>query len=129
MSDTVVETITGGNTADAPMQVLSLTPSAIRQVKFLIQKKGNPNLGLRVGVKGGGCSGLSYSMTLDDNVTERDTMVEVEGIKVIVDRKSARFLEGTTLDYTVKNLLEGGWQWSNPNAQRSCGCGTSFTPR
>ena len=129
MSDTVVETITAGIAADAPTHILTLTPSAIRQVKFLIQKKGNPDLGLRVGVKGGGCSGLSYSMTLDENVTERDTMVEVEGIKVIVDRKSARFLEGTTLDYTVKNLLEGGWQWSNPNAQRSCGCGTSFTPR
>ncbi len=129
MSDTAVETIIMETVADAPTQVLSLTPSAIRQVRFLIQKKGNPNLGLRVGVKGGGCSGLSYSMTLDENVTERDSVAEVEGIKVIVDRKSARFLEGTTLDYTVKNLLEGGWQWSNPNAQRSCGCGTSFTPR
>ena len=114
---------------DAQMQILTLTPSAVKQVKFLIQKKGNVNLGLRVGVKGGGCSGLSYSMTLDENVTERDTVAEVEGIRVIVDRKSARFLEGTVLDYTVKNLLEGGWQWSNPNAQRSCGCGTSFTPR
>jgi len=109
--------------------VLTLTPSAVKQVKFLIAKKNNLNLGLRVGVKGGGCSGLSYSMTLDENITDRDITYDVEGVKVIVDRKSARFLAGTTLDYTVKNLLEGGWQWSNPNAQRSCGCGTSFTPK
>lgn len=122
MSDTIIE-------PTASAAVLTLTPSAVKQVKFLIQKKGNASLGLRVGVKGGGCSGLSYSMTLDENVTERDLVYETEGVKVIVDRKSARFLEGTVLDYTVKNLLEGGWQWSNPNAQRSCGCGTSFTPK
>ena len=125
MSDTLIQTTETG----ASVAVLTLTPSAVKQVKFLIQKKGNINLGLRVGVKGGGCSGLSYSMTLDENVTERDFVYETDGVKVIVDRKSARFLEGTTLDYTVKNLLEGGWQWSNPNAQRSCGCGTSFTPK
>jgi iron-sulfur cluster assembly protein len=126
MSDTaVVETV---ETQESAL-VLSLTPSAVKQVKFLIAKKANAKLGLRVGVKGGGCSGLSYSMTLDENTTDRDLVYEVDGIKVIVDRKSARFLEGTTLDYTVKNLLEGGWQWSNPNAQRSCGCGTSFTPK
>lgn len=119
MSDTVLE----------PTAVLTLTPNAVNQVKFLIQKKGQPELGLRVGVKGGGCSGLSYTMTLDANVTERDFVYEVDGVKVIVDRKSARFLEGTVLDYSVKNLLEGGWQWRNPNAQRSCGCGTSFTPK
>lgn len=109
--------------------ILTLTPAAIQQVKFLIQKKGNPSLALRVGVKGGGCSGLSYAMTLDENTTERDTVYEMDGLRVIVDKKSAKFLAGTTLDYTVKNLLEGGWQWKNPNAQRSCGCGTSFTPR
>lgn len=109
--------------------ILTLTPGAVKQIKFLIERKGNPNLALRVGVKGGGCSGLSYSMTLDENSTERDLVTEIDGVRVIVDRKSARFLAGTILDYTVKNLLEGGWQWSNPNAQRSCGCGTSFTPK
>lgn len=109
--------------------VLALTPNAARQVQFLINKQGNPNLGLRVGVKGGGCSGLSYTMTLDENTTDRDVVTEIEGIKVIVDRRAVKFLEGTTLDYSTKNLLEGGWQWRNPNAQRSCGCGTSFTPK
>jgi len=120
MTDIVLEPVTA---------VLTLTPGAVKQVRFLIEKQGKPGLGLRVGVKGGGCSGLSYTMTLDANRSERDLVYAVDGITVIVDRKSARFLEGTVLDYSVKNLLEGGWQWSNPNAQRSCGCGTSFTPK
>jgi iron-sulfur cluster assembly protein len=120
MSDTILEPAT---------VIVTLTPGAVKQVKFLMQKQNKLDAGLRVGVKGGGCSGLSYTMTLDANITERDHVYEVDGLKVIVDRKSAKFLEGTVLDYTVKNLLEGGWQWSNPNAQRSCGCGTSFTPR
>jgi len=120
MSDTIIESVT---------TIVTLTPDAVKQVKFLMQKQNKLDAGLRIGVKGGGCSGLSYTMTLDANVTERDQVFEVDGIRVIVDRKSATFLEGTVLDYTVKNLLEGGWKWSNPNAQRSCGCGTSFTPR
>lgn len=95
----------------------------------MIQKQGNPQLGLRVGVKGGGCSGLSYTMTLDPAPMERDQVFEIDGVTVMVDPKSARFIEGVVLDYSVKNLLEGGWQWTNPNAQRSCGCGTSFTPK
>lgn len=114
---------------DEAQPVLTITPSALQQVKFLIRKQGNPALGLRVGVKGGGCSGLSYTMTLDANPTERDLVYEMDGVTVMVDKKSARFLTGTTLDYSVKNLLEGGWSWKNPNASRSCGCGTSFTPK
>src|SRR5579871_3428056 len=116
MSDTVMERAT---------PVVMLTPDAIKQVKFLIQKQGNPALGLRLGVKGGGCSGLSYTMTLDANATERDFVYEIDGLRVFVDKKSARFLDGIQLDYTTANLLEGGWKWTNPNAQRSCGCGTS----
>lgn len=108
---------------------ITITPAAINQVRFLIQKKGNPNLCLRIGVKGGGCSGLSYVMNLEETPTERDFVFEVEGLRVFVDKKSARFLDGMELDYTVKNLLEGGWKWTNPNAARSCGCGTSFTPK
>ena len=109
--------------------ILELTPGAVKQVKYLIQKQGNERLGLRVGVKGGGCSGLSYAMSLDENATERDITYIVDGVRVMVDPKSAKFLEGTVLDYSVKNLLEGGCTWRNPNAQRSCGCGTSFTPK
>ena len=127
MSDTAIES--PGEQAVTLDQPVTLTSKAVQQVKYLIARKGNPDLALRIGVKGGGCSGLSYSMTLDENVTDRDLVYEVEGVRVIVDKKSARFVAGTVLDYTIKNLLEGGWQWSNPNAQRSCGCGTSFTPK
>ncbi len=109
--------------------IVTLTPAAISQVRYLLQKKGNPALGLRLGVKGGGCSGLSYVMNLEENPTEKDHTYEVEGVQVFVDKKSATFLEGVTLDYSTRNLLEGGWVWSNPNAARGCGCGTSFTPK
>ncbi|MBC7528244.1 MAG: iron-sulfur cluster assembly accessory protein [Chthonomonadaceae bacterium] len=109
--------------------IVTLTPAAISQVRYLLQKKGNPALGLRLGVKGGGCSGLSYVMNLEENPTEKDHTYEVEGVRVFVDKKSATFLEGVTLDYSTRNLLEGGWVWSNPNAARGCGCGTSFTPK
>ncbi len=109
--------------------VVEITPAAIKHVKYLMGKKGDPNLALRIGVRGGGCSGLSYFLNLEPDAGETDIVYEVEDIRVIVDPKSARFLQGTTLDYSVKNLLEGGWVFNNPNASRSCGCGTSFTPK
>lgn len=116
-------------TLEIEAPTVMLTASAVRRVQFLIQKQGSQDLALRIGVKGGGCSGLSYTMTLDANATERDHKLEQDGIRILVDKKSARFLDGLQLDYTTANLLEGGWAWSNPNAQRSCGCGTSFTPK
>lgn len=108
---------------------ITLTPAAVERINFLIAKQGKGTLCLRLGVKGGGCSGLSYALNLEEMPTERDHVLEIGGLTVLVDRKSARFLEGLQLDYTTKNLLEGGWKFSNPNAQRSCGCGTSFTPK
>ena len=120
MSDTLTENA---------VPTITLTSAAIERVQFLIAKQGKPNLSLRLGVKGGGCSGLSYSLGLEEMPTGRDHILEIGGLTVLVDRKSARFLEGMELDYTTKNLLEGGWKFSNPNAQRSCGCGTSFTPK
>ena len=113
-------------------QPIALTPAAIQRVKYLIAKKGGDNLGLRVAVKGGGCSGLSYVLSLEDlsNLSNPSfTTYQVEDVTVIVDPKSARFITGTTIDFSTKNLLEGGWIFNNPNAQRSCGCGTSFTPK
>ena len=116
-------------TLETAQPMLTLTPTAINQVRFLMKKQGKEKGGLRVGVKGGGCSGLSYVMNLEDAPTERDFIYEFDGLQVFVDQRSARFLDGLNLDYTVKNLLEGGWKWTNPNAARSCGCGTSFTPK
>ena len=87
---------------------VTLTPAAIRRVQFLIQKRGGNDLALQIGVKGGGCSGLSYTMTLDANATERDyTLWSRTASEFWSIRKSARFLDGLQLDYTTANLLEG----------------------
>jgi iron-sulfur cluster assembly protein len=81
---------------------------------------------LRVGVKGGGCSGLSYVMDFDDSKESTDEIVEVDGgLKVVIDRKSVLYLYGTELNYS-DGLNGKGFQWENPNASRTCGCGESF---
>jgi len=82
---------------------------------------------LRVGVKGGGCSGLSYVMDFDDSKTEYDEVVEVgDGLKVLIDYKSVLYLAGTELTYST-GLNGKGFEWVNPNASRTCGCGESFS--
>lgn len=106
-----------------------ITQAAVKQIRFLMSKKGGENLSLRIGVKGGGCSGLSYIMNIEESPTPKDSVFEIEGLSVFIDSKSLQFIDGLELDYTTKNLLEGGWKFTNPNAQRSCGCGTSFTPK
>ncbi|MBV9851616.1 MAG: iron-sulfur cluster assembly accessory protein [Armatimonadetes bacterium] len=109
---------------------VTLTEGARAQVRRVLAKKGVPGAFLRLGVRGGGCSGLSYVMRPDTEFDEFDlTWEEPDGLRVVIDRKSVTFLQGTTLDYSTKNLLEGGFQFRNPNAAKSCGCGTSFTPR
>lgn len=81
---------------------------------------------LRVGVKGGGCSGLSYVMDFDDKTDEFDEVIQLDGgLKVVIDRKSVLYLYGTELDYS-DGLNGKGFQWGNPNASRTCGCGESF---
>ncbi|MDR3710032.1 MAG: iron-sulfur cluster assembly accessory protein [Capsulimonadaceae bacterium] len=108
---------------------ITLTASAARQVQRTLARKGDPNAFLRLGVKGGGCSGYSYVMEADTETDEDDlTWVTAEGIRVVIDPKSLSLLSGMTVDYTVKNLMEGGFVYQNPNAGRSCGCGTSFSP-
>jgi iron-sulfur cluster assembly protein len=109
--------------------VVTLTPAAIRQIKRQMARTGGENKRLRLGVKGGGCSGLSYVLLFEEASDTADSVWETEGLSVVVDPKSARFLAGATLDYSLKNLMEGGFIFHNPNASRSCGCGTSFTPR
>ena len=108
---------------------VTLTPAAVAQVRRLIAKKGDDTLKLRVGVKGGGCSGLSYVLGLEPTPRSSDTVYDVDGLTVMVDPRSAEFISGMTLDYSTANLLEGGWKYLNPNVQKSCGCGTSFTPK
>ncbi|MBA3727487.1 MAG: iron-sulfur cluster assembly accessory protein [Armatimonadetes bacterium] len=107
---------------------LSLTDRAVTQTLRVREKEGKQDHFLRIGVKGGGCSGLEYVLRLDTKRTPHDMQKDFAGLTVIVDAKSAVYLAGTTLDFTG-DLLGGGYKFENPNAQRSCGCGTSFTPR
>lgn len=106
---------------------VTLSEAAVKQVKELKRAQSLPDtVVLRMGVRGGGCSGLSYSLEFDTEVTPHDKQFEVDGIKVAVDRKSYLYLAGTTLDY-VQQGLTGGFTFVNPNAKSSCGCGTSFS--
>ena len=105
-----------------------VTPQAAAQVRRLLAKDGRPEAFLRIGVKGGGCSGLEYVMRLDTAARESDLVYTEEGLTVRLDPKSATFLAGSEFTYTG-NLIGGGFKFENPNAARSCGCGTSFTPR
>jgi iron-sulfur cluster assembly protein len=105
-----------------------LSTAALARVAALVAKDGREGAFLRVGVKGGGCSGFEYVLRLDVSAREGDLVWESEGVRVVCDTKSARFLVGSTLEYTG-NLIGGGFKFSNPNADRSCGCGTSFSLR
>jgi iron-sulfur cluster insertion protein len=106
--------------------VITLTDTAATKVKDLIEAEGEPNLALRVAVRPGGCSGFSYEMFFDSDVASDDRLTDFSGVKVVVDASSAELLEGATLDY--KDGLQGaGFAIENPNAQRSCGCGKSFS--
>jgi iron-sulfur cluster assembly protein len=106
--------------------MVTLTESAVSEIKRLMEAQSLQNVGLRMGVKGGGCSGLSYTLNFEPEVREGDQVFEISGIKVVVDHKSLLYLEGTTLDY-VNGLSGTGFKFVNPNATRSCGCGSSFS--
>jgi iron-sulfur cluster assembly protein len=108
--------------------MVSVTERAIQQLVELMKKEGmTPEThNLRVGVIGGGCSGLSYQMKFDDKIDSSDTVVDLESIKVIINKLSLLYLAGTELDY--QDGLNGkGFEWNNPNSTRSCGCGESFS--
>ncbi|MBI2174749.1 MAG: iron-sulfur cluster assembly accessory protein [Candidatus Omnitrophica bacterium] len=106
--------------------MVTLTPQAAEEVKRLMTKENKPNLGLRVGVKGGGCSGFSYMLSLDEATPQQyDTVFEQDGIKVLIDAKSHLYLDGTTIDFKT-SLMGGGFEFQNPLAKKSCGCGSSF---
>jgi iron-sulfur cluster assembly accessory protein len=118
--------------AAAPAGMIDLSTAAARKVKELLsQQENTEGLYLRLGVRGGGCSGFSYVLELDRDVDEKyDRVYEIQGVPVVIDRKSLLFLAGTTLDYAgelhVIGSDEGGFIFKNPNAAKTCGCGTSF---
>ncbi len=108
------------------MAVVEVTEAAASQIKHLLDREEKlATHGLRMKVVGGGCSGLQYQLQFDDAVSDVDTALEVGGVRVIVDEKSALFLAGSTLDF-VDTIQESGFKIQNPNAKSTCGCGQSF---
>jgi iron-sulfur cluster assembly accessory protein len=106
--------------------VITLTDTAASKVAELLAQEGNDQLALRVAVRPGGCSGFSYEMFFDSDVSDDDVTTTAGGVKVVVDSESASLLRGATLDY--KDGLQGaGFHITNPNATRTCGCGNSFS--
>jgi iron-sulfur cluster assembly accessory protein len=104
--------------------ILSMTPTAAGKVQELLTQENDPSLGLRIFVAGGGCSGLQYGMTLDEE-QDGDTVIMQEGFKVLVDEMSVGYITGSEVDY-VDSLMGAGFTVNNPNAVSSCGCGHSF---
>jgi iron-sulfur cluster assembly protein/iron-sulfur cluster insertion protein len=106
--------------------VITLTDTAANKVKDLITQEGDESLMLRVAVRPGGCSGFSYEMFFDSELETDDQVMDFSGVKVVVDPSSAQLLTGASLDY--KDGLQGaGFAINNPNAQKTCGCGQSFS--
>jgi iron-sulfur cluster assembly protein len=111
---------------ESQQQGIQLSESALQQVKLLQQKQGR-DLCLRVGVRQGGCSGMSYIMDFEDpsKITAHDEVFDYDGFKIVCDRKSLLYLYGLMLDYSDA-MIGGGFQFTNPNAAQTCGCGKSF---
>jgi iron-sulfur cluster assembly protein len=108
---------------------VTLTEPASSKLKELIQKHGTAQDSfLRVYVAGGGCSGMSYGLALDNKLQEGDQVVQDNGVRVVIDDKSAEYLDGSTVDY-VESIAGSGFMISNPNSWSTCGCGKSFNPK
>ena len=107
------------------MEQLTFTESAANKVKDLLAEEGNPALKLRVFVTGGGCSGFQYGFTFDEDVAEDDTVVEKNGISLLIDPMSYQYLAGAEIDYT-ESVQSSQFVIRNPNATTTCGCGSSF---
>ena len=107
-------------------QEIRFTENAATKVSELIAEEGNPNLKLRVYVTGGGCSGFQYGFTFDEEISEDDTLVEKKGVTILVDSMSIQYLTGAEIDFT-EGLSGSQFVIRNPNAQTTCGCGSSFS--
>lgn len=105
---------------------LQISEPAATQIKEILQAKSLPGYGVRMGVKGGGCSGLTYDLNFENETRAGDKIAEVNGVKVFIDFKSYLYLRGTILEYST-DPLKGGFAFRNPNAKKTCGCGTSFS--
>jgi iron-sulfur cluster assembly protein len=105
--------------------VMQLTDAAAERVKALLSKRGKPSVGVRVGIRTKGCSGLSYTIEYADEKGKFDEVVEDKGVTVLIDPKAVMFLIGTKMDY-VEEKLKSGFTFVNPNEKARCGCGESF---
>lgn len=119
-----VEVLSPSNVEGTPD--IRLSRKALEMAKRSIERRGIPTEGLRLGVRGGGCSGVSYAIEFADKIRGRDHVYEFEGLKIVIDPKSLVYLRGSVLDYEVK-LMQHGFKFRNPNEKSGCGCGESFT--
>ncbi|HEX3323286.1 MAG TPA: iron-sulfur cluster assembly accessory protein [Terriglobales bacterium] len=128
MAEEATKTIAPPAPAAAPAKGVQVTPKAIAKIRSAIAKEGisAEQGGLRLGVQGGGCSGLSYNIRFDTQPRERDRIFQFEDVRVFVDPKSFIYLHGMTLDYQ-ETLMQQGFVFVNPNSSKSCGCGSSFS--
>ena len=106
--------------------MVTLTEKAENRIKGLLQDQQKTDHGLRVYVKGGGCSGMSYGMEFDNNIEMADEVLEHKGIKIIVDRFSLKYIDGSEIDYAEEGLMGRSFTVNNPVAKSTCGCGHSF---
>ena len=106
--------------------MITITESALGKISDIIAEENNPNIMLRVFVQGGGCSGMSYGFTLDEIKNEDDFDVECKDVKVLVDSMSMQYLQGASIDYK-EDLMGASFVINNPQAQTTCGCGSSFS--
>jgi iron-sulfur cluster assembly protein len=106
-------------------QLMAVTPAAAERVKALIESRGKPTAGIRIGVRTKGCSGLSYTLEFADSQQPMDEVVDTQGVKLLIDPKASLFLIGTEMDYEEEKL-KSGFVFKNPNEKGRCGCGESF---
>ncbi len=106
--------------------MVTMNPGAVAKIKELIAEENNPNLKLRMFVQGGGCSGFQYGFTFDEEQNEDDFDFEFDGVHLLVDSMSSQYLQGAEIDYT-ESLSGSQFSIKNPNAQTTCGCGSSFS--
>ncbi len=112
---------------NAPKGPVLLTAKALKMVKLTRDEEGmGANCGLRIAVRGGGCSGFEYALDFDNEVRDSDTVLEYDGLKLYVDPISGRYLDGTLIDYSL-GMTGTGFKFHNPKAVGTCGCGSSFT--
>lgn len=106
--------------------MIVVRPAAVEKIRDLLIDENKPGLKLRIFVQGGGCAGFSYGFTFDEDVTEDDFTLNFDGVELLVDSMSSQYLQGAEVDY-VEELMGSQFKINNPNAQTSCGCGSSFS--